>query len=107
MLRPGIAFSLLIATCSLANAQDLTKQITYRTVAVPIHKALDEISSQTNLKLFASDELQDEPVILKLTHVSAQEFMDRFASIVGGEWTDRGSPAGCGGGAVECRKRSG
>jgi len=81
---------MLIATSMLATAQDLAKPITYRTVAVPIHKALDEISAQTKLKLYASDELQDEPVILKLTHVSAQEFMDRFASIIGGEWTDRG-----------------
>ena len=45
--------------CSIASAQDLSKPVTYTTPAVPLHKALDAISAQTGLKLFASDELED------------------------------------------------
>jgi len=70
-------------------AQDLTKPITYRTVAIPLHSALDAIGKQANLSLFADDQLQSEPIILAINGATTKDTMDHIASTVGGEWHKR------------------
>ncbi len=87
--RAGTALvaALLFAICS---AQDLSKTIDYTTKAVPLRTALDQVSSQAGVKLYPSDELSEEPVILRLKSVTTKEVMDRLAAAVGAEWQDRG-----------------
>ena len=81
-------FSCLALTlfCAIANAQDLTKPITYRTVAIPLQSALDDISKQSGIRLGATDELASEPIILSINAATTKDTMDHIASAVGAEW---------------------
>ena len=88
MLRASCCAAFLFGAC-LAVAQDLNKPITYRTVAVPLHQALDDISKRSGITLFASEELQDEPVIVSVKGVSTQELIDRIAFTVDAQWKER------------------
>ena len=81
---------LVLAVSGFASAQDLSKSIQYTTVAEPLHKALDDISKQAGVKLYASQELEDEPIILRLNGVTAKDFMDRLEQIVGAKFQARG-----------------
>lgn len=88
MKRQLLLLCLLVA--ALSRAQDLAKPITYRTVAVPLHSALDAISGQAGVKLIASTELGDEPVILSVHGASLKDTMDHIGVALGATWTDRG-----------------
>lgn len=68
----------------------LTKPVIYRTVAIPLYRALDEISKQAGVKLTVSDELADEPIILVLSSPTTKEVMDHVAAAVGASWKDKG-----------------
>ncbi len=74
---------------ALGGAQDLTKPITYRTVAEPLHVALEELSKQAGIKLICSDQLQEDPIILSLRAAPLQGTMDHIAAAIGAEWEKR------------------
>jgi len=80
--------SILIAFCillsALGTAQD--KQISYKTVAVPLWRALKEISDQNGLKLVASGDLQNEPIILSFNSATASDVMSHIAAAMNAEW---------------------
>ena len=87
MRMPVLLCSLLLS--AHVTAQDLSKSITYRTVAVPLHVALDQISKQSGLTLFASDELASDPIVLSIKGAAAKDVIDHIASAVGAEWKQR------------------
>lgn len=88
MLRRLALLALLVP--GIAPSQDLTKPITYKTVAIPIYRALEEISKQAGVRLLASGELEKEPVILVLNGPTTDETMKRIGSTVGAEWKKTG-----------------
>ncbi len=88
--RSLIVLSLSLLLTSLTFAQDLGKPVTYRTVAIPLRQALEQISLQAGVKLTVSDELGSEPIILCLRGASTKDTMDHVATAVGAKWTDRG-----------------
>ena len=85
-----ILLLVLLLLTSLASAQDLSKPVTYRTVAVPLRQALEQISQQAGVKLTVSEELGSEPIILSLRGATTQAAMDHIASAIGAKWTDEG-----------------
>lgn len=84
MKLSGLALCLLLTASGMA--QDLAKPVTYRTVAIPLHSALEEISRQAKVNLYASAQLADEPIILSLKSVPTQEAMDRIAQAIAATW---------------------
>ncbi|MEA2553744.1 MAG: hypothetical protein QOJ65_1920 [Fimbriimonadaceae bacterium] len=78
---------LLLSTAVPAPRQSATSaRITYTTVAVPLGTALDKISTQAGAKLYASDELHAEPVILRVKDASLQDLMKHLAIALDAEW---------------------
>jgi hypothetical protein len=77
-------FILCMALAALTRAQDLAKPITYRTVAVPLHTALEAISNQAGFTLAPSE--ADQPIILSISGATTQETMDHIATAIGAEW---------------------
>jgi hypothetical protein len=78
--------ALCFACSAIVSAQDLNKPLTYRTVAVPLHVALDDLSKQAGVTLGTSQELEDEPIILVFNAAKTQDAMDHIASAIGAEW---------------------
>src|SRR5579885_918197 len=87
-MKPHFTATLLLL-CGLSPAQDLSRPITYRTVAVPLSAALDEISKQAKITLFASDDLASEPIVASIKNASTKDVMDHIATAIGAEWKER------------------
>lgn len=81
---------LLCATAALGVAQDPSMQIDYTTRAVPLRKVLVDLSKLSGKHLVCSPELDEEPLILRLNHVSVKEAMDKIAQVFAGEWVEQG-----------------
>ena len=84
LVRSALTFVLSVV-CSLALAQD--KLLTYTTPAIPLSVALDDLSKQAGEKLAVSNELANEPVVLRLNGVPLQEALDRIATEFVAAWT--------------------
>jgi len=81
----GVAFlASLLLNLAVANAQDI--KITYTTRAVPLAKAVAGIAKESGQKLFVSDELAQEPVVLRLKDVPITEAMSKIADEFVAEW---------------------
>jgi hypothetical protein len=76
----------LIFVAGHAVAQDLSKPVNYRTVAIPLHSALEAIAKQSGVPLIASDELADEPIILVVNGSKTSDVMDHIASAMSASW---------------------
>ncbi|MEA2553399.1 MAG: hypothetical protein QOJ65_1575 [Fimbriimonadaceae bacterium] len=86
-MRSRISLILLLFCAFAATwADDLTKKIDYTTIAVPLQRAMADISKQAGVGLFVQPELQDEIVVLRLKGVTTDEAMKKIAAVVGAEW---------------------
>ena len=79
----------LSAWTFFAGAQDLNKKIDYTTVAIPLSRALDDISKQAGVQLLAQDDLVNEIIVLRLKGVTTDDAMKHIAAAIGGEWKQR------------------
>lgn len=68
------------------QAQSAPKLIEYTTVAVPMRVALAEIGKQAGVKLIVSEELREEPIILRLKSVPAKDVIAKIAEVVSAQW---------------------
>lgn len=69
-----------------AQSPDLSKKLDYTTKAVPLSKALAELSEQAGAHLTVSPALANEIVVLRLKGVTTDEAMKKIAQTVGAEW---------------------
>lgn len=79
-----LALTLLVA--GGASAQELTKRVSFTTVAVPLTRAVDEIAKTTELKLRVTPLLAREVIFVSVTDVTTQELLDRVAQAASGTW---------------------
>ena len=91
MSRFGTVLVFCLACC-FALAQDLTQPVTYITRAKPLRLVLLDLTKKTNAQLTCAQNIEEEPLILKLDAVPLKEAMDKIAGVLGGAWakTDRG-----------------
>lgn len=82
------ALTLLVPFCLLqfVLAQEQPKLVDYTTVAVPLERALSELSQQTGSKLFVDQGLRDEIIVLRLKGALLEDVKQRIATVVGAEW---------------------
>ena len=73
----------------LLQTPDLNKPVDYSTVAKPIGQILVELSKQTGVNLICTPDLENEPLVLKFSHVPLQTAMDKIAYVMAGEWKPR------------------
>lgn len=85
-LRSPLFSVALLACVALTQAQDVSRKLDYKTVAIPLDRALREISKQAGIGLFADEALGSEIIILRLHEVTTQEAMKQIAKAIGGEW---------------------
>lgn len=71
-----------------ANCQAFPQPITFTTKAVPTRQVLQELSKQAGVKLEATNEMQDEPLIVRLNKVPLKKAMDEIAAIFDADWVD-------------------
>jgi hypothetical protein len=86
MRYPALVVALFLASFGLA--QDFSKPITYTTRAVPFRQVLAELSKQAGVKLEASLDMEEEPLILRVAHEPLKTVMDRIAEVFGADWVD-------------------
>ena len=88
-----VIVSLVFVLSVCCEAQNLSKSIQYTTSAVPLHKALEDISAKCKVRLIASQELENEPIVLRLQNVSLDDVKMHIASAMDAEWrkTNNGS----------------
>ncbi len=67
-------------------SQNLTKKLDYTTVAVPLSRALADLSKQAGTQLMVTQDLANQVIVLRLKGVTTDEAMKRIASTVGAEW---------------------
>ena len=79
-----IALSLAIAGCTLA--QDSATKITYSTVAVPVGRALTEMSKGLSVRLEATVPMANEIVVIRFKEATLDEAMKRIATVTAGSW---------------------
>lgn len=75
----------LLVSLSLL-AQDAPKTVTYETVAVPVSRALDEISKLSGTTLKASPQTANEIVVVRFDKAPLDEIKTRLAKAVTGTW---------------------
>lgn len=80
-----IAILFLIAAAVVAPCQT----ITYTTRAEPLSRALADISAAAKKKLICSNDIENEPIILKLNQVPLKTVMDKIALVTAGEWVQQ------------------
>ena len=78
----------VVLCASVGLGQDFSKPITFTTKAEPVRIALDEISKQGGVKLQVEQDMENEPVILRLNAVPTKEVMDRLADVFAADWVD-------------------
>lgn len=79
-------FPLLTLFLSLAVPHQTVDKVTYSTVAVPMKRALAELSDRVGVRLEASPELAREPLILDVHDVELKELEQRIADTCLAEW---------------------
>lgn len=80
----------VLALPYFASASPVTfqKSLTYDTVAKPVFKILRDLSAATGKKYKAVGPVANEPVIVAVTDVAADELLNRLAEAVLGRWKD-------------------
>jgi hypothetical protein len=78
------------ALAALTPGQDAGTKITYTTVAVPIHRALEELGQKTGVSLLAAPQTASEIVVIHAVDVPLSVLMQRIARAVSGEWRQEG-----------------
>lgn len=80
--------ALALGFCFLTSGLALTQQpeFDYTADAIPLSKALSELSKISGTKLLASDGLATEPIVMRLKHVTPKEVMDRLAVEFVADW---------------------
>jgi hypothetical protein len=74
-----------------AFAQDLAKPITYTTAAKPLRLVLEDLSKQAGVKIQTTEDMENEPLILRLQGVSLKDVMDKMADVFAADWVDHGT----------------
>jgi hypothetical protein len=69
-------------------AQDLNKQLTYSTVAVPTARAVEEIAKFSGAKLEVSPSQNRDVLVIKVKDVTVRQLMDQIAVATSGEWKE-------------------
>jgi hypothetical protein len=78
--------------CALAVArpattrQDLTQQVTYKSVAEPAARAVADIAKLTHTDLAVIAPLDKEPIIIRLKDATLKDAMDQLAYVLDGTW---------------------
>jgi len=80
----------LILCPALLQAQQPDKPITYTSRALPLHVVLDELSKQGGVKLKATLDMDEEPLILRLQGVPLSDVMAKMADVFAADWVDHG-----------------
>lgn len=80
-MRSVVCLFTLVAGC-LAGAQS----IDFTTTAVPLRKALPELSKLAGKRLHASDELIHEPILIRFKGVAVDEALGKIADVMSAEW---------------------
>jgi hypothetical protein len=78
----------LLTIAGLHQATPPQTKLTYETVAVPIERALKEISVKTGLKLEASASLGKPVVVLRVEDAPIEKVLEKLAEVSSGEWTE-------------------
>lgn len=72
---------------AVLTGQDADPQITYKTVAVPLSRALEDVNKLVGTHYKASPQIQNEIVVVRIDKVPASSFKAKLASAVVGSWT--------------------
>ncbi|MBV6459607.1 MAG: hypothetical protein HONBIEJF_02757 [Fimbriimonadaceae bacterium] len=86
------AFSLACAglLSGRATAQDSSKAVTYRTPAVTLSKALEDLSAKTGMNLRPAANIADELILIRVKDAKASDVMKKVAEAIGAEWVMEG-----------------
>src|SRR3569832_729547 len=84
-MRAVVLLPILILS-TLAECQDLSRHITYSARATALQTTLKQLSKQAGVELQCSQDLANEPIILRLNDVPTKEVMDKIAEVTAGEW---------------------
>ena len=84
-----VGMVLLLPLCTLGRAQDLAAPVTYKTVAVPASRAVQDLTGLSHVQLEVEAPLDVQPIIVRLEKVPLQEAMDRIAKVLRGQWAKR------------------
>lgn len=79
-------FAMVLATASVAFAEDLKQKVSYTTVAVPVDRALREIAAATKVKLEAATAVRREIVVINVRDVVLNDLMKRIATATSCAW---------------------
>lgn len=74
------------AATQAAPTPDVSKHVTYTTVAVPVAKALADLSQLSGISLRAGIPISGEPIILRLDDVPINTVLAKIASTFEAEW---------------------
>ena len=78
-----------LALASLSVAQDTTKPVDYVSRALPLHQVLLDLEKKSGVRLDCDPAMENEPLILKLNHVTLQEALDKIALVFAADWVKR------------------
>ena len=65
--------------------------VTYKTVAVPVSKAVAGIAKQTKTDLAVTGIIANEPIIVRLNNATLKDAMDQIASVTTAVWQRQGN----------------
>lgn len=83
----SLTIALTCLAVTLGYAQDLSKKVTYKTVAVPVQRAVAEIAAISGTRLEVADAASRNILVISVKDVPLSELLDRIATAISGEWT--------------------
>ncbi|MEA2553397.1 MAG: hypothetical protein QOJ65_1573 [Fimbriimonadaceae bacterium] len=81
----ALALAAVTLPC-LAQSQDLTVHVMYKTAAVPASRAIKELAKQSRVDLGVIAPLDSEPLILRLSDIPLKQAMQHIAGALHGRW---------------------
>ena len=78
--------SLILSLAHQGQATDLSKKITFESVAMPAKRLIADLGKAAGLTLDVSAQTASETLVVKVIDVPVKDVLDRIALAVGGEW---------------------
>jgi hypothetical protein len=86
MRRTSACFGLLFVMLGWCVDEPLQQRVSYDKPGQTLKSLLNDLSAQTNLKLYAAPPLDKEIVLVAVQEMPLQTLMEHIAYVVDGEW---------------------
>lgn len=85
-MKRTTAFLLLASFNSIALCQDLTKPVTYQTVAQPVPGVLQALTPMAGFELKAGANAMGDVLVVSVKNMPLEALLDRIAEVTSGTW---------------------